>query len=381
MFIDWLSVSQEHDHDLPVVCDVFTLTIDANTHEVLSTRQPWFKHEGSYSTSIKISVQGRKVRVDGNPSKVNRLDNLFGYETIGQCINVYNQLLAEYGLPPFTKCTRVELRQGASGARAGDWVADGCSLERIDLTTNVAVGEGNVLAYLRGLSTQRIGHSIGYLYPNGRTVDWTAGGKRKGGVRLQYRKVYDKAFEMSEHTRTRVLRMFGDASPELEYVDQLISYCNQHGVVRQEQELKQEFLAREGLRFWGLFKESRLRTIHDDFLAVDTKLKVTAMDLVTIAGQLLAEKVVDSTYAANMTAMVAINWSSGQAFQFDASNRAMQKHRARLRKIGIDIANPCDTSRFTPVIVRQAREVTKSYDLPIPSWYRRPAAHLQLVAA
>lgn len=105
------------------------------------------------------------------------------------------------------------------------------------------------------------------------------------------------------------------------------------------------------------------------------------MDLVTIAGQLLAEKVVDSTYAANMTAMVAINWSSGQAFQFDASNRAMQKHRARLRKIGIDIANPCDTSRFTPVIVRQAREVTKSYDLPIPSWYRRPAAHLQLVAA
>ncbi|SOS20956.1 hypothetical protein PL963_02858 [Pseudomonas cerasi] len=27
MMIDWLTVSQEHDHDLPVVCDVFTLTI------------------------------------------------------------------------------------------------------------------------------------------------------------------------------------------------------------------------------------------------------------------------------------------------------------------------------------------------------------------
>ncbi|MBM9947297.1 hypothetical protein JTL86_33600, partial [Pseudomonas aeruginosa] len=58
----------------------------------------------------------------------------------------------------------------------------------------------------------------------------------------------------------------------------------------------------------------------------------------------------------------------------------LQKHRARLRQIGIDIANPCDTSRFTPVIVRQAREVTKTYDLPIPDWYRRPVGHLRLVA-
>src|SRR5690606_41703624 len=69
MFIDWLTVSQEHSHDLPVVCDVFTLTIDANTNEVLSTRQPRFKHEASYSTSVTIHVQGRKIRVEGNPSR------------------------------------------------------------------------------------------------------------------------------------------------------------------------------------------------------------------------------------------------------------------------------------------------------------------------
>ncbi|UZS64992.1 hypothetical protein [Pseudomonas syringae] len=76
MMIDWLTVSQEHDHDLPVVCDVFTLTIDSNTNEVLSTRQPRFKHEASHSTSVTIHVQGRKVRVEGNPSRVGRLDNL-----------------------------------------------------------------------------------------------------------------------------------------------------------------------------------------------------------------------------------------------------------------------------------------------------------------
>ncbi|MFS4427788.1 phage/plasmid replication protein, partial [Stutzerimonas stutzeri] len=125
MFIDWLTVSQEHQHDLPVVCDVMTITIDTNTNEVLSTRQPRFKHEASYSTSVTIHVQGRKVRVEGNPSRVGRLDNLFGFSTIEQCVSVYNQLLAEYGLPGFTRCTRVDLRDGTSGAKSGDRVADG----------------------------------------------------------------------------------------------------------------------------------------------------------------------------------------------------------------------------------------------------------------
>ncbi|AKS10059.1 phage/plasmid replication domain-containing protein [Pseudomonas trivialis] len=94
MFIDWLTISQEHDHDLPVVCDVFTLTIDANTNEVLSTRQPRFKHEASFSTSVSIHVQGRKIRVEGNPSRVGRLDNLFGFTSIEQCVSVYNALYA-----------------------------------------------------------------------------------------------------------------------------------------------------------------------------------------------------------------------------------------------------------------------------------------------
>lgn len=125
MFIDWLTISQEHAFDLPVVCDVFTLTVDANTNEVLSTNQPRFKHEASHSTSVTIHVQGRKIRVEGNPSRIGRLDNLFGFTTVEQCVSVYNALLAEYGLPAFTRCTVVNLRQGESGAKAGDWIADG----------------------------------------------------------------------------------------------------------------------------------------------------------------------------------------------------------------------------------------------------------------
>ena len=374
--IDWLTISQEHQHDLPVVCDVVTLTIDANTNELLSTKQPGFVHRESFSTSVTIHVSGRNVRVDGNPSRVGRLDNLFGFSTIDQCVAVYNALLAQYGLPPFTRCTRVMVRDGTSGGKAGDLVADGAVIHRIDLTTNVALGEGNVLAYLRGVSSQRIGHSIGYLYPNGRTVAWTPKGNGKGG-RLQYRKAYDKAFEMDQNLLPKIKREFGENSDEFRYVVKVRDYCATNGVVRMEQELKAEYLKREGLAFWGLFDEARFIGIHNEFLAIDERMKVTAMDIVTISEQLIAEGIVDTTRAANTTAMYAIQWMHGQAFDFHKSQ--VQTHAARLNRIGINIRNACDTSRFAPVFVRQCREVTKR-ELPMPTWYRRPN-HLQQVAA
>src|SRR3546814_5531696 len=82
MFIDWLKVSQEFDHDLPVVSDIVTKTIDTITGADLSSRQPSFKHEGSHSSRVQIQIQGRKVTVDGNPSRLNRHDNLWGFETV-----------------------------------------------------------------------------------------------------------------------------------------------------------------------------------------------------------------------------------------------------------------------------------------------------------
>lgn len=376
MFIDWLTISQEHAFDLPVVCDVFTLTVDANTNEVLSTNQPRFKHEASHSTSVTIHVQGRKVRVEGNPSRIGRLDNLFGFTTIEQCVSVYNALLSEYGLPAFTRCTVVNLRQGESGSKAGDWIADGAKIERIDLTTNVAMGEGNALAYLRGVSSQRIGHSIGFLYPNGRTVSWTPKGNGKGG-RLQYRKAYDKAFEMDQNILPKIKRLYGDQSPEFAYVSRVRNYCAEQGVVRMEQELKSEFLQRECLSYWGLINERRFAELHDEFLKIDERLKVTAMDIVSISGQLVAEGLCPNLRSARTTASYALEWMTGA--QLDFKKKQVNTHAALLNKIGINIRNACDTSRFAPVFVRQCREINKQ-PLVMPTWYQRPN-HLHQVAA
>ncbi len=404
MFIDYLSVEQVYPFDLPKVADITIDRYCARTGELLSTTQPSWKHEGSYSTSITIRVDGRKLVVQGNPSAVDRLDNLFGYETVEQCVSVYNRILSEYGLPALTRCTRIDFMQAPTtrtirrkvaqedlaNAReaeeegdANAWirtvesthrhtpVGDGMRITRIDLTTNRTVGKRNVLQYLRALSTQRAGYKLAKLYEDGNTVDWLA--------RDQYRKAYNKAVAIAKFLLPKARRNFGDDSPEVKYLNDLISYCEDQGVVRMEQELKREYLLREGLAFWGLFEESRFKAIHDDFLKIDQKLTVTAMDFETISQHLVTQGVVDNTKAANTTAQYAFAWMHGQ--RFDLNKAAVKVHRARLRKIGIDIANPCDVTRFRPVVSVREEAIQKADLLEMPTWYRRPAGHLQLVAA
>ncbi|MDX5548293.1 phage/plasmid replication protein, partial [Escherichia coli] len=54
----------------------------------------------------------------------------------------------------------------------------------------------------------------------------------------------------------------------------------------------------------------------------------------------------------------------------------VKQHRARLRMIGIDIAQKCNVSKFSPVVVKQTREI-KVTDCVIPSWYLKPS-HLRV---
>lgn len=60
--------------------------------------------------------------------------------------------------------------------------------------------------------------------------------------------------------------------------------------------------------------------------------------LLDIPPRLLAEKIVPSTAAAHATLVYAIKWMEG--VEFDLSKSAVKVHRARLRRIGLDIAKP-----------------------------------------
>lgn len=364
MFIDWLTVHQDYDFQLPLIGDRACVWFDTVTQQALSApRTGPIKHEGSYSTSVQIKVAGNRLRIDGNPSRFSRLDNLFGFTTVDDCIRVYNHMLLSLGLPPLTKCTRVFQLQGDEHSKV-QLASDGAVIERIDITSNKGVGQGCEDDYIRAVAGLPYRHMRPHLHPDGKTCDWRT---KAGSNRLLYPSIYNKAYELQRHIMPKIKKLCGEESEEYKYLIKIYEYCRDAGVVRCEQKLHSELLRKERLAFYGLSDMSNLIPLHEEFLNIDSKLQVTSLELENIAQRLRSTGVVESTYSSNITAMYAIHWMHGH--HFDLQKTAVQTHRARLRKIGIDIALPCDLSKFSPVYVKRAKEVVVSTLTP-PSWYR-----------
>lgn len=371
VFFDWLTIEQDFGYQLPILGDVAYQRIHLDSGEASDLCQPVFQHKGSFCDQVSISVRGSVLKMSGNPSRWDRLENLFGIQTVDACVQVYNNILTELGLPHFTRCTRIWPRQAAENERAG-LATDGACIRELHITSNRAVGQGNERDYLAGLSTLRYRNSLPKLHTNGASVDWLS---KLGNANLIYPSVYDKGFELELHGLSKIRNKFGRDSDEVRYIQRVIDFCRQVGVVRFEQKLKSRYMQKYNLLFWGLTDYSILKKLHDDFISIDKTLSVTAMDFDTISEHLINQGVVDNTRSANTTAMYAVQWMHGH--QFDFSKSQVQTHRARLRRIGIDIAQRCDISKFSPVFVHNAREVVVS-DCPIPDWYRRPGGFLRV---
>jgi len=365
MFIDWLTIHQDHDLEIPLISDRAYQLIDTETGEAGKIVQSTFKHEGSFSSVISVSISGNRIKVSGNPSRFNRLDNLFGLTSIDACVDVYNSILLSLGLPVFTKCTKIQYRKGVKTTH-GSAFSDGATLGRIDVTTNVSTGEGNELDYIAAISTLPYRNSVPRLHTNGQTADWLSSG---GNASLIYPSVYNKSHDLKTKALREYKRKYGVTSSQYKYIQKVIAYCKNQGLVRFEQKLQARYLSREGLQFWGLQDFEQIKKIHNEFLNIDNKLQVTAMTLETISEKLLSENICSNTKAANMTAFYAYNWFNGQ--NFDLSKSQVKIHRSRLRKLGIDIARPCNISRFSPVYVKQAKEVNTSV-CTAPTWYEMP---------
>lgn len=373
MFFDWLHLEQDFGYQLPILSDVALarlLVVDGRVTGEFGEHllQPRFDHRGSFCDSIKVHIRGSVLSVSGNPSRWGRLENLFGLQTIDACVSVFNKIMADLGLPAFTKCTHVGYRQPVDSPRLEE-VVDGAVIKEIHITTNKALGQGNVRDYLSGLSTLNYRNSIPHLFENGCSVEWKS---KQGNANLIYPTVYDKANELRLHSLLKIKNKFGEESEQYKYLLQVIEFCEQAGIARFEQKLKSRYLQRENLHHFGLSDFSKLNILQEAFLNLDSKLQVTAMDFQTISEQLFSVGAVDTVRAANTTAMYALQWAHGQTFDFNKTQ--IQTHRARLRKIGIDIAQRIDIARFSPVKVVATREVrpqVMSVD-SMPVWYVKP---------
>ena len=289
-FFDHLKAYQDHDHELPVIADMVFEGYDRETGERVSSFQPAVWHEGSYCTSIRIRISGSRLYMQGNPSRINRLENLDGVRTLDECFAIYNRILRELGLPEFTPTTALHHRKVVNsktgeGVYTGEVVGVSCAvIQELHVTRNITVGEGATKDYIKAIATLPYRNMIPHLFENGYSCDW----KNKKGERstLIYPSLYDKANELELHSLPKIKKTYGADSDEYKYLSRVIDYCRSMGVVRWELKLRSRILQRMGCKYWGTFESHDFEQLMSEFCSIDKKLKVTAMKLENIAALL-----------------------------------------------------------------------------------------------
>ncbi|MZI93250.1 hypothetical protein F9817_08575 [Vibrio sp. CAIM 722] len=359
-------MQQDHPQGgLPLVGRHVIERIDLETGEALPPSVNQKLLEGSYSTKVTIRCDGTRVRVEGNPSRWQRMDNLFGLEKLDDCVAIYNHILAKYDLPPFTKTTRLFHRQTPEG-KASSLVGNGAEITLIDWTRNHRVGQGSEASFIRGMSSMQIGRGREpKLYPNGMTCNWGEASE------WSMTKLYCKAYELRNHLKKDKRKKNSVTSEQLQYVDQLIEYCEQQGVVREEHSLRQKLLKRHNLQFYGMVGEQDFHAHLTDIENAMNTLHATHDVHESIAHQLLNAGAVDTLRKANVTMSYFSLWQHGTDLRDVLSQSNFYVHKARLKQIGIDVSRPFDVSRMCPTLKRS--DVIEVRPLSIPDWYQRPA--------
>ncbi|AYO04454.1 phage/plasmid replication protein, II/X family [Vibrio parahaemolyticus] len=360
-FIDRLFMQQDHQSGgLPLVGRHVIERVDLETGESLPPSVNQKILEGSHSTKLTIRCDGYRVRVEGNPSRWQRQDNLFGLETIDECVEIYNHVLAKYDLPPFTKNTRLKHRQTPDG-KGSSLVGNGAEITSIDWTQNLAVGKGSEQSFIRGMSSMNLGRALQpKLYPDGYSCYWGEGSE------WLLIKLYTKAVELQRH-RKKAHNVDEDTQ---RYIDKLITYCENNGVVRLEYSLRQKLLKRHNLQFYGLTEEQDFFTHIKHFEEAMDTITISHDEHLSVAQQLLQSGAVDTVRKANTTMNYFTLWQNGVDLRSTLNRSQFYEHKARLKKIGIDVGQQFDVTRMCPTLRRS--KVIDVQSLTAPSWYQLP---------
>lgn len=366
-FFDKLHVHQDHpDGGLPIVGEElisrYALDTGEQTRETVNPKNL----DGSHSTKFRVRCDGIRVSVEANPSKWNRIDNLFGVQTLDECIQIYNIELFKLGLPPFTKVTNIEYIQSKEDEKFIR-ITDGAIIRRIDITRNLSVGSQNEYDLLRGFSSQRMGKGIlPLLYADQSTLAWKTSS--------WYHKLYIKAVEMQLLSHRKYVKKLNEE--DLKYRNRIVNFCNDVGLVRDEKEFKQPFLNRNNLCFYGLVSEKDFLPYLTDIDNIINKIEISTMDYEHISDLLIEKNICKNTQSANATQSILFLWLYGKNIPKTSMNYI---HQARLKKLGIDIRVPHDVTKLMPQL-RNHKDITVSTVLP-PDWYVMPSINnIKLVA-
>jgi hypothetical protein len=302
-------------------------------------------------------------------------------------MEVYNYVLRSLGYPEFHDCEDTYLTSKPFASQNG-YIRDGLQITRVDLTLNY-MSDIPALDMLRYLSTNTYRGEAGFLYPNGRTVEWLgtrSGDNGKTSTHIYY-KYYDKAWDIEQKLKKCVqLRkrhlvnsqkldhtIFNSQllviTETINYLTRLLDYCNMYNVVRFELELKSKKIKELGLSKLGRWSREIMLELVNKYTP-HTKTKCQFNKTVDLYSQLLLSGLKPSS--ASSYSVIGQLWLNGHDvnYQRNISIKKNTYYRARsaLLLLGFDIASPLNIVNF-PVHV----QTVMLKPLEKPSWYREAA--------
>ncbi|WP_114973670.1 phage/plasmid replication domain-containing protein [Rhodoferax ferrireducens] len=343
-FVDWLTMRQSHEFELPVINAGVVCGIDAHG-EIEWQTQRASQIEGSFDTSIQLRCDGHTVLFSGNVSRFGRTNNLFGF-SFADCLRRVNHVLARFGLPPFSagkKMYRTVRHSDGACTVSPAWT--GATISRIDLTGNYETGSlSNARAYLEWLATQqgnarlKVGTRV-----DGETVDWGRGSRRL------YSKIYIKSAELRKHAAPGDLLFNDDESLDTDLA-RLVRHCENVGLVRFEVTAKATQLISMGCNYLGGFDMHKIVELYSERAAVLSRATHTHDDLEDCPNQFRR---------------TARDYLAGDDLHKHLSVSTFRRHRLALLRFGLDISVRRNVINFQPrVRVIELKAAT------VPSWYQ-----------
>lgn len=402
VFVDWLTIYQVHrPGSVPVVGSEFVFSTSVETGEVTSQRVTGFQHEGSHDTRIHVRSDGNVVYVSGNPSAFDRMDNLFGVRSVWEAVEIYNRVLESLGLPSFdnqrenegmrvgssVKFVKLDnpvrdkgimrffgfrTEQGRQSAFLDALLLDGRPrITRVDLTVNVETT--NPLGFLRQLSGYVHQGKAGFLYPNGRTVDWPiAKGLENRYSRRLYHKYYDKVYELQCKLNKAITASKKDPlnlviKQRIVWLQKLSEWAKSHGIVRREISIKATEIKERGLSYIENWSHEVMTNIiypyqfHAKLKTEETRLQDVREYLISLG---------EKPSIANKAEMLHTAWVSGKDVRVLAGSKTtFYRYRKILLGVGVDIERECNISNL---VLRVEKFSWNSVEPP--EWYKQPAA-------
>lgn len=329
LFIDWLTIRQNHPAGgLPIVFSGVATHTDVDGQLEFETLKR-LECEGSYDSTMYLRCDGNAVEFHGNIARWERPDNVFGYPW-DETLRRVNRLLRRFQLPPFSTGTRE--RYHDTGLV---WI-DGARISRIDITVNYMTGSAiDAERLIHLLGQHHRGRQRGGVTPDGATVIFGEGSK------YVYGKCYLKYVELANHRRTKHGR----------HVDQeLIDWCKDIGMVREEIELKSRFLTQTNYCWLGEITHQELMRIY----YARSQLK-----------RLKELQVKDTSLLSIRARGTLARYEQGEPHGLTRS--AYYRHRKEILAVcGIDISVPRNITR-----VQLPTRVIEIQALVAPDWYRQ----------